>query len=401
MSITNKVVAGPCEPVFICNTEDDPVPVTIEGGNDCCPTQTPTILCDANGSFYQFTIIDNANNVTVINTTLTGDPYTPVGEVTVCTTTIVVEGGDLDEKVKISSNDVTASYLINKLFGTADKITVTEVNDGGIESIVLNIGADVFDKTVDDAFDVSYTPSVGTDWPDPDPTNAGDALDELASRNIYETITGDGGTTTANTYDDTLNVAGGVGITTAVTPDTVTITNSAPKWITFNADVGSTSADTTTDVLTISGTGSTTTSIVGDTLTINSTVLDDATDINYTPDVPDNWPDPDPTTVQEALDSLADQATCNIRTVAIDTTILASDCVLLVDTSGGPVTIDAPLLANVQDGQSFVIKKITADINNVIIDGNGVNIDGAASFNLVSGYAAAKIVNDQTQWWII
>jgi len=44
-----------------------------------------------------------------------------------------------------------------------------------------------------------------------------------SDQNIYETVTGDSGTTTANTTTDTLNIVGGSNIITAVTDDTVTI----------------------------------------------------------------------------------------------------------------------------------------------------------------------------------
>jgi hypothetical protein len=46
-------------------------------------------------------------------------------------------------------------------------------------------------------------------------------------QNIYETVIGDSGSTTASTITDTLDVAGGTGITTAVTADTVTVTHDA------------------------------------------------------------------------------------------------------------------------------------------------------------------------------
>lgn len=98
---------------------------------------------------------------------------------------VTIPGGvGSDELVKVSSNDTTAGFLADKLIGTTNKITVTEVGDGGDEDLQVGIGTDVFDKAVDDAADVPYTPTVGADWPDPDPTEIGGALDSLADRSL-------------------------------------------------------------------------------------------------------------------------------------------------------------------------------------------------------------------------
>ena len=95
-------------------------------------------------------------------------------------------------------------------------------------------------------------------------------------QNIWATVTGDTGTTTANTTSDSLSIAGGTGISTAVTGDVLTITNSSPNvtqnlWENFSADTGTTAANTTTDTLTISGGTGVGTTIAGDTLTITNT----------------------------------------------------------------------------------------------------------------------------------
>jgi len=46
-----------------------------------------------------------------------------------------------------------------------------------------------------------------------------------SSQNVFTTFTGDSGTTTANTTTDTFNIVGGTGISTAISGDTITITN--------------------------------------------------------------------------------------------------------------------------------------------------------------------------------
>lgn len=65
-----------------------------------------------------------------------------------------VTSADLNDKVKVSANDTTEGFLISKLLGTASKVTLTEVNDGGNETYVINIGSDIFDKTTDSTTDV-------------------------------------------------------------------------------------------------------------------------------------------------------------------------------------------------------------------------------------------------------
>ena len=56
---------------------------------------------------------------------------------------------DSNDKVGVSANDTTPSYLADKLIGTANKITLTELNDGADEDLQIKIGSDIFDKTSD------------------------------------------------------------------------------------------------------------------------------------------------------------------------------------------------------------------------------------------------------------
>ena len=53
--------------------------------------------------------------------------------------------------------------------------------------------------------------------------DSGDDVAGAGEQNIFATVAGDSGNTTANTASDTLTIAGGSNITTAVTGDTVTI----------------------------------------------------------------------------------------------------------------------------------------------------------------------------------
>ena len=101
----------------------------------------------------------------------------------------------------------------------------------------------------------------------------GDDIDTGSTQNLWHTIDSDSGSTTPNSTTDTLTVSGGTGITTAVSGDTLTITNSAPEvnqnlWATVSSDSGSVAANSTTDTLTIAGGTGIATAVSGDTLTI-------------------------------------------------------------------------------------------------------------------------------------
>ena len=101
----------------------------------------------------------------------------------------------------------------------------------------------------------------------------GDDIDTGSTQNLWHTIDSDSGSSTPNSTTDTLTVSGGTGITTAVSGDTLTITNSAPEvnqnlWATISSDSGSVAANSTTDTLTIAGGTGIATAVSGDTLTI-------------------------------------------------------------------------------------------------------------------------------------
>ena len=106
------------------------------------------------------------------------------------------------------------------------------------------------------------------------------------TQNLFETVTGDSGTTSANTTTDTLTIAGGTGIATAVSGDTLTITASGGAgtqnlFETVTGDSGTTSANTTTDTLTIAGGTGITTAVSGDTLTITASAAANTGDITF------------------------------------------------------------------------------------------------------------------------
>lgn len=128
--------------------------------------------------------------------------------------------------------------------------------------------------------------------------------DDGSSQNLWETISGDSGSATANSATDTLTIAGGTNVTTSVVGDTLTINTTAePNQNTFStveisAGSGTASgdstlaADTTTDTLTlVAGDNITLTgNAAGDQITIaaaggggGATNLNDLADVSASP----------------------------------------------------------------------------------------------------------------------
>jgi hypothetical protein len=96
-------------------------------------------------------------------------------------------------------------------------------------------------------------------------------------QNLWLTVAGDTGSTAANITTDTLTIAGGTDITTAMSGDTLTITSTASGqpdqnlWEKVSANYGTTTANTTTDHLILQGTGLISCDITGDQVTITTT----------------------------------------------------------------------------------------------------------------------------------
>ena len=96
-----------------------------------------------------------------------------------------------------------------------------------------------------------------------------------ANQNAYGIIGSDSGNKTAASATATINLIGGTGVSTAINGDNLTITNDSPNiaqniFATVTGDTGTTNANTTTDTLTIAGGTGITTAVSGDTLTINA-----------------------------------------------------------------------------------------------------------------------------------
>ncbi len=82
-------------------------------------------------------------------------------------------------------------------------------------------------------------------------------------------------------------------------------------------------------------------------------------------------------------------------------TATVNDYVILVDASGGAVTITLPAASTVS-GRLYNIKKTDSSANAVILDGNAAEtVDGSATISTTTQYQSFTVVCDGTQWWVI
>lgn len=90
-----------------------------------------------------------------------------------------------------------------------------------------------------------------------------------------------------------------------------------------------------------------------------------------------------------------------IETVTTATTLNNSHYAVMVDATGGAVTVTLPAAA-ANKHRSYIVKKIDVSANAVTVDGNGAEtIDDSATYSLASQYDKVQILSDGTEWWVI
>lgn len=87
----------------------------------------------------------------------------------------------------------------------------------------------------------------------------------------------------------------------------------------------------------------------------------------------------------------------SIRTVRASLTAQTNDQTVLVDASGGAVTVTLPLVSNCV-GLTLTVKKVDASANAVTI---GATVDGVATPALTSQYQAMTMQSDGVSWHLI
>ena len=194
------------------------------------------------------------------------------------------EGGtgiDINNYTANNTIQISKSDAVTGVFKTISFDGTNVIADNNNDTLTFTSGANV-----------SFTTNPGTDSVIIDATMNDSSIDKYTKSQVntfinanidalrfYKTVTGDTGSTSASSKDDTFNIVGGTGISTTVTGDTVTITNDQltdgvfknisvagqnlivadnnQDTLNFVAGTGiSITSDTNSDTITISNTGS-------------------------------------------------------------------------------------------------------------------------------------------------
>lgn len=98
---------------------------------------------------------------------------------------------------------------------------------------------------------------------------------------------------------------------------------------------------------------------------------------------------------------LSTPASQAVRTVASNTTLTDDEVTILVDASGGSLTLTLPTAVH-REGRVYTIKKIDNTAYDVTIEGNGSEtIDGDLTKVIDYPRTALQLVSDNANWWII
>ena len=186
-------------------------------------------------------------------------------------------------------------------------------------------------------------------------------------QNIFATLGADNATITANTTSDTLTFTGGTGITTNANAGAITITNDSPNVVqnvlqAISGDSGSYTAAASDSSVTIAGGTGVSTAVSGNTLTITNTV---------------------------ALPSASEGQSLLYGTSSYEA--VASPTVSYAFTSDGNTNyyiVNGPGISNGQDTTIYVYRGFTYRFDNVTGSGHPLAIrvsDGGSSVSNVSG----------------
>lgn len=110
--------------------------------------------------------------------------------------------------------------------------------------------------------------------------------------------------------------------------------------------------------------------------------------------------------VEGAFARIADTSDIPARTTRVFRTVTSSgsvgrgDDVVLVDASGGAVTLTLPSASDYT--KELCVKKIDVSGNTVTIDGaSSETIDDKTTLTLAYQYDAVRIASDGSEWWIL
>lgn len=107
------------------------------------------------------------------------------------------------------------------------------------------------------------------------------------------------------------------------------------------------------------------------------------------------WPRPWGNWFTQAWRQLAYLLNAPVKTITTAYTATLTDSVILIN---GNITLTLPTAAKAMDKIIFC-KAINAGGGTRTVDGNGSNIDGAATWTTTTQYAVAAFASNGVQWW--
>lgn len=88
------------------------------------------------------------------------------------------------------------------------------------------------------------------------------------------------------------------------------------------------------------------------------------------------------------------------RNISSSSSILITDDVVFIDTSGGNITLTMPTAVN-NGGKKIIIKRKNGSNNLTVSTSSGQTIDGSSSITIPYNYQSVTLVSDNTNWYII
>ena len=91
----------------------------------------------------------------------------------------------------------------------------------------------------------------------------------------------------------------------------------------------------------------------------------------------------------------------NIKSISTSSTLDIQDEIVIVDASGGDVTVTLPAAAT-SKGKRYTVKKNDTSINSIILDANASEeIDNSTTFSFNTYLQSCTLVCDGTRWYLI
>tara|TARA_Y200000002_G_scaffold258909_1_gene214689 strand:+ start:247 stop:3111 length:2865 start_codon:yes stop_codon:yes gene_type:complete len=247
------------------------------GGNLITPATASTNLTLLSGGGIDFSLNNSTKELTFTNTTPNVDQnifanVAVSGQPTVTTaSTNEVLTFVAGTNVSITTDNTAKSVTINSTASGGNQNLFSEVAvTGGGSNIVADSNTDTLTFTAGTGISINANPTTDTI----SITNTSPNVNQ----NVFETFNADSGSYVAAAATDEFNIVGGTDISTSITGSTLTINytggggggGSQNLFATVAGDSGSTTANTQTDTLTVAGGNDIATSITGDTVTISA-----------------------------------------------------------------------------------------------------------------------------------